>query len=306
MWCNNKNKIKTSKILNISNGTFNNWFIKFNYYFINNTQLTINDYNTIKKQNIHKLTKQHKFKDNIIDYVNNNNGCTLNNINKDITKDNISLSTICRILKNNNISKKRFNTRIVCKDIDKIKEDRQNFSLVTDNSFYNYISIDESSFCVNDILNYGYSQKNVEIKKMVKHKHNKLRYTLLSAIDTNGVVCYKIFNTSVNGELYKQFIDDNKLLFINKTILHDNVRFHHSKILKEYCSNNNINLRYTPAYSPEYNPIELFFSTVKKYFRKLDHINLINDIIESIKYTNTNINFKKYYDHSYKYIEQYK
>ena len=162
---NNNNKTKTSKMLNISNGIFNNWFNKFNYYFINNNQLTINNYNAIKKQNINKLTKQHKFKEDIIEYVNNNNGCTLNNINKDITKDNISLSAICRILKNNNISRKRFNVRIVCKDIDKIKEERHIFSSTTNNNFYNYISIDESSFCINDILNYGYSQKNIEIKK---------------------------------------------------------------------------------------------------------------------------------------------
>ena len=94
----------------------------------------------------------------------------------------------------------------------------------------------------------------LKLKKNIKH--NKLRYTLLSAINTNGVVCYKIFNTSVNGELYKQFIDENKKYFINKTILHDNVRFHHSKILKEY----------TPAYTPEFNPIELFFFNNKKIF----------------------------------------
>jgi transposase len=112
-----------------------------------------------------------------------------------------------------------------------------------------------------------------------------LRYTLLSAINTKGVVCYQIFDKSVNGEIYKQFIDNNKNLFINKIIYHDNVRFHHSKILKKYCTKKSITLKYTPAYTPEFNPIELFFSTVKKYYKKLNHVNLINDIDESLKYT---------------------
>ncbi len=48
-------------------------------------------------------------------------------------------------------------------------------------------------------------------------------------------------------------------LFINKTIFHDNVRFHHSKVLKEYCNKNKIILKYTPVYTPE-----LFFSNVKQ------------------------------------------
>ena len=131
----------------------------------------------------------------------------------------------------------------------------------------------------------GYSKKNVEIKKIIKHKKNKLRYTLLSAINTKGVVCYQIFDKSVNGEIYKQFIDNNKNLFINKIIYHDNVRFHHSKILKKYCTEKSITLKYTPAYTPEFNPIELFFSTVKKYYKKLNHVNLIN-LFNNIKIYN--------------------
>ena len=102
----------------------------------------------------------------------------------------------------------------------------------------------------------GYSKISVEIKKLIKHKHNKLRYSLLSAINTKGVVCYKICYESVNGNVYKQFIEDNKHLFINKTIFHDNVRFHHSKVLKEYCNKNKIILKYTPDYTSE-----LFFQT---------------------------------------------
>ena len=73
---------------------------------------------------------------------------------------------------------------------------------------------------------------SVKIKKLIKH--NKLRYSLLSAINTKGIVCYKICYGSVNGNVYRQFIEDNKHLFINKIIFHDNVKFHHLKVLKEY------------------------------------------------------------------------
>jgi hypothetical protein len=45
----------------------------------------------------------------------------------------------------------------------------------------------------------------------------------------------------------------------NKTLLQDNVRFHHSKIVKKYTVENNIGMNYIPAYSPIFNPIEMSF-----------------------------------------------
>ena len=212
-------KIQICKSLNITNKTFYIWYNKYNYYYINNIQLTCTDYNEIKNQQAHKSTKKSKYSSLIVDYINNNTGCSLYDINKDITQNNISLSTICRILKENRITRKKINTRIVCKDIDKIELDRHIFSLIIDETFYDYISIDESSFCVDNTTTNVYSKISVQIKKLIKH--NKSRYSLLSAIGTKGVVCYKISNGSINGDVYRQFIEDNKHLFINKIIFYD-------------------------------------------------------------------------------------
>ena len=90
-------KIQICKSLNITNKTFYIWYNKYNY--INNIQLTCTDYNEIKNQQAYKSTKKSKYSSLIVDYVNNNTGCSLYDINKDITQNNISLSTICRILK---------------------------------------------------------------------------------------------------------------------------------------------------------------------------------------------------------------
>ena len=49
----------------------------------------------------------------------------------------------------------------------------------------------------------------------------------------------------------------------NKTLLQDNVRFHHSKIVKQYTAENNIGMNYIPAYSPIFNPIEMSFYNPK-------------------------------------------
>ena len=69
---------------------------------------------------------------------------------------------------------------------------------------------------------------------------------------------------------------------------------------------NNINLLYTPAYSPEFNPIEETFSEIKRIFRKEnDHSNLILSINNSINNCNKG-DFIKYFNHSMNIIYKYR
>ena len=94
-------KIQIYKLLNITNKTFYNWYNKYNYYYINNIQLTSDNYNKIKNYQTHKSIKKDKYSNLIVDYVNNNTGCSLYDINKDITIDYL-----------NRITRKKINTRI--------------------------------------------------------------------------------------------------------------------------------------------------------------------------------------------------
>jgi transposase len=91
---------------------------------------------------------------------------------------------------------------------------------------------------------------------MHRQKKNKERYSLLSAISKEGNVRYVIHKDNIDGIKYTQFIEENKDIFIGKTIIQDNVRFHHSRVLKEFCNSSNIGLHYIPAYTPDANPIE--------------------------------------------------
>ena len=102
------------------------------------------------------------------------------------------------------------------------------------------------------------------------------------AISNKTVVAYEITKESFNSEKYLAFMNKNKEIFKNKTLLQDNVRFHHSKIVKEFAKNNNIEMNYIPAYSPIFNPIEMSFSKIKSNYRKLNHTDIEKDIIESI------------------------
>ena len=166
------------------------------------------------------------------------------------------------------------------------------------------ICIDESGFSIDDTVDKGYSASGKSIHKLIRHAHNKVRYNLLLAISNNKIIAYEITTESFNSEKYLAFITKNKNLFKNKTLLQDNVRFHHSKNVKKYAAENNIGMNYIPAYSPIFNPIEMSFSKIKSNYRKLDHIDIKQDIIDSVD-TITSTDLNNYYKHVGKIIREY-
>ena len=84
--------------MGIDKNTLYDWRNKYKTYFDNNIYLTKEALKKHKK--IHKSSKKHIYEKTIIDYVNNNNGCSLDDIHTCIDKK-ISKSTICNILKAN-------------------------------------------------------------------------------------------------------------------------------------------------------------------------------------------------------------
>jgi transposase len=56
---------------------------------------------------------------------------------------------------------------------------------------------------------------------------------------------------------------DKKLI-----IFTDNASWHKTKIVTEFCEENNIELWFTPPYSPEFNPIERVWSFMKSIVKK--------------------------------------
>jgi len=292
-----------SKFLMVSLNTLYRWIHLYDFEIQNNIIITQEVFNSKKKPN--KSKKIHLYYKKVENYVNENLGCQLNDIKKHIKND-LSCSSICRILKELKLTRKRFKTHSYCKDISNIKEDRKTFSkqLINQNKFHDFISIDESSFCINDYYKYGYSKKGMEIKKYWKHKKNQERYSLLCAINHDSIVDYQISKGSFNGSMYFNFLKKNNHHFKDKIILQDNARIHHCREIKEWSQVNNITLNFIPAYSPEFNPIELVFSKIKSFYRKMDHLNMEDDIKKSIKSVKSE-DIKNCYNHTYKEIQKY-
>ncbi len=286
-----------SEAIDISITTCYRWYDKYIDYI--NSKTFIKD----KLTKIHKSNKINFYKDMIINYVNNNSEIILEDIKKDVTNNNLSISTISIFLKENKISRKRIKHKIVCKNLDKIHEERKTFAINQTENYNNYLCLDETSFCVSDKRLYGYSKKRSEINKLTKHKHNKERLSLISIISNKKIVCKKIYDGSLTAEKYLEFLKENRNKIKNKTIIQDNVRLHHAKIVKNYIDNNNINFKFIVAYTPQLNPIEMMFSQVKNNFRKLEHEDIRNDIEESLNIVKSK-HLTNYYEHTINYINE--
>ena len=296
------NNIKVSKIseyLDISIPTLNKWYLKYKENIDNQTFLPENT-NLKTTRSTNKIIK---YTDKVVNFVSNNIFLTLKDVKTNLNQE-LSVPVISKILKINGISRKRCNKRAICKDFNKVLEQREEFKkTVNEKDFFNSVFIDECSFCINDYCNYGYSKKGKEIYKVSKHKETQKRITFLASM-SNEQVRYTLIEGSVNSKLYLDFIKQNNNNFKNKNIVQDNARIHHAKIVKEYCKEQELNMVYNPPYTPEYNPIELLFNKLKADYRNIEvHDENISEDIKKCLENVTKDNFNKFINHSFQIIK---
>jgi transposase len=97
-------------------------------------------------------------------------------------------------------------------------------------------------------------------KTPIKHHSSKrLSVNMISTVTNQGFVQFMIYKENMNAAIFITFLEqlvksqDNKVFLIV-----DNLRVHHSKIVKAWVEDNSkkIEVFYLPSYSPERNPDE--------------------------------------------------
>jgi hypothetical protein len=54
----------------------------------------------------------------------------------------------------------------------------------------------------------------------------------------------------------------------NSVLVMDNTSFHHTEQIEQMCTEAGVKLLYLPPYSPDFNPIEEFFTELKAFIKK--------------------------------------
>ena len=127
------------------------------------------------------------------------------------------------------------------------------------------VSIDESGFDQRCKPVYGYAPAGAQAIVDVSPCKDNRRHNLLMALHQGGDCAFDLQAVPVNGDDFSGFLED--LPFPpGTTLLLDNVSFHKVRKARDVARAKGFDLLFLPPYSPEFNPIELVFGTLKQAF----------------------------------------
>lgn len=128
------------------------------------------------------------------------------------------------------------------------------------------IFLDETGFKVSMRRNRGRSERGHAARLVVQRTKTK-NITCIAGISVNRIEHYKILDGNGNAERFVEYLNElfTKLPGPGYTLIMDNARFHHSEIVRAAVQNAGHEIKYLPAYSPYFNPIEFLFSQWKGF-----------------------------------------
>lgn len=146
---------------------------------------------------------------------------------------------------------------------------------------------------------YGYSKKGTRLSKKMNKPLRGNRITLILAISNKrGIVHHEVVKGSANAKIFSNFIHSIEASE-DASVLLDNVRFHHSKCVKDAASKKKMTLVYTPPYQPDFNPVENAFSVIKSHTRRFD--DSLTDALSLVTLTK----IQAFFRHAEAYVERY-
>ena len=139
---------------------------------------------------------------------------------------------------------------------------------------------DESGFDHRARPIYGYAVKSKQCVLTVPYSKCKhIHYTLTQGIHMDGSTHHSFKEGSNRAVDFEGFL--TSLPFDSGTVLVlDNSSLHKTKQVRAIAETKGVKLLYTPPYTPEYNPIELLFGSVKCAFYKTRYSSHFGDDVK--------------------------
>ena len=129
----------------------------------------------------------------------------------------------------------------------------------------NVISFDESGFDQRMKPVYAYAPSGKPAVVQVHPCGDRTRYNLLMAIHRTDRPCTAVLDHSTRGGDVAAFIRSMPYAG-GATIIMDNASIHKTREVRKACEDKRYKILFTPSYSPEYNPIEMVFGSIKNDF----------------------------------------
>ena len=98
------------------------------------------------------------------------------------------------------------------------------------------------------------------------------KYSILPALSLDGILHLEVVENAVTGAAFRRFVEGllprmNKWPLPNSVLVVDNASIHKVAGIRELVEEHGMRLMFLPSYSPDLNPIELSFSSIKAWLR---------------------------------------
>jgi transposase len=147
-----------------------------------------------------------------------------------------------------------------------------------------FIYIDESGFAPAVTRRFAYAPKGQRVSGLISG-HRRPRTSLLAARIENTFAAPVLFAGTCNTPLFNAWLEQQlcPLLHDQHVVVMDNVPFHKSAKTKTLIHATGATLLFLPPYSPDFNPIEHDFATLKRLREYNEHQSL-DTLIKTYKY----------------------
>ena len=133
-----------------------------------------------------------------------------------------------------------------------------------------FIFFDETAAKTNMTRLYGRAPGGERLVASVPHGHWKTT-TFVAGLSLGGIVAPVVFDGPIDGPSFLAYVEQMvaPCLQLGDVVLMDNLSAHKQPAVEAAIRAAGASLLFTPPYSPDFNPIENFFSKLKAYLRKV-------------------------------------
>ena len=132
------------------------------------------------------------------------------------------------------------------------------------------IYLDETGIDNNETYPYAWGQKGPRIHAM-KNAERTQRLSIISVLHEKQIKAPFVFEGTCDRAVFEVYLEKILLpsLTPGQTIIMDNAAIHKGGRIKSLLQAHGCNLQYLPPYSPDLNPIEHRWASIKHSLRKL-------------------------------------
>lgn len=197
----------------------------------------------------------------------------------------VDQSTISRTLKRMGISQKSLRREAAERDYDLRCDYMLSVSEFTANQL---VYIDESAANEHTAFRKrGWSPLGIKASVRQPLKRSE-RHSILPAYCIDGILAHSIHQGGIDGDTLVWFLRELLLPLCNpypgpkSVIILDNCGTHKTADVKRLCAAAGVVLLYLPPYSPDFNPIEKFFSVIKAWNSKKRNVRIVPQVCNKI------------------------